>query len=207
MAHRKFLPIEDVQLVGGALCLDFVNTTGRRESGTPRERLVTLHDVLVFCERAGVVDARQVRGLASRLDRTDAPAAMHRVLDVREALYRLLRAVVGRTRPADADVAILQRELEDASRSRRLTWSGGQPRWTWTPGPTGLGDVFGPIVTSAARLLESPDALASLKKCGECDWLFLDTTRNQSRSWCKTTCGDRVKARRYYARHRRAGGR
>jgi predicted RNA-binding Zn ribbon-like protein len=54
-----------------------------------------------------------------------------------------------------------------------------------------------PIVSAAVELLMS-DRLARLKRCGECDWLFLDESKNGSRTWCKKDCGDRVRARRHY---------
>lgn len=39
-----------------------------------------------------------------------------------------------------------------------------------------------------------------VKVCGNCGWLFLDHTRNQNKRWCiATLCGNRTKARRYYA--------
>lgn len=202
MALRRFVPIEDLQLVGGALCLDFVNTSGLRESGSPRERLRSLRDVLVFAERTGVLDRKAARAVAGALDPAGVERALRRVLALREAIYRLFRARLAGEPAAKGDLALFNRELREAGRARELTWSQGGPRWTWNPTPTGLGQLLGPIVISAATLLESPERLAPLKKCGECDWLFLDTTRNNSRTWCKGTCGDRVKARRYYRRHR-----
>ena len=47
------------------------------------------------------------------------------------------------------------------------------------------------------------DELALVRICGseECDWLFLDKTKNHRRRWCDMkTCGNRVKARRHYER-------
>ena len=39
MRQPAFTPVEQVPLVGGRLCLDFVNTTGARSGSRPRERL------------------------------------------------------------------------------------------------------------------------------------------------------------------------
>jgi len=206
VARRRFAPIEDVQLVGGALSLDFVNTNGRRDSGSPRERLRSMRDVLVFTERTGVLERRDARALAAALEPAEAERALRRVVALREAVYRLLRSLLEQQPVADRDLALFNRELREASRARELVWSGGAPRWVWNRKPSGVGHLLAPIVISAAELLESPERLTALKKCGECDWLFLDTTRNHSRTWCKTTCGDRVKARRYYRRHRGGGG-
>jgi predicted RNA-binding Zn ribbon-like protein len=64
-----------------------------------------------------------------------------------------------------------------------------------------MDSLLWPIVASAVDLLTSGD-IADVKKCDECDWLFLDSSKNRSRRFCKTVCGDRARARRYYARHR-----
>jgi len=55
---------------------------------------------------------------------------------------------------------------------------------------------------SALRLLADGEA-ARLKICGNCGWLFIDRSRNRSRTWCDmTVCGNRVKASRHYRRKR-----
>ncbi len=44
-----------------------------------------------------------------------------------------------------------------------------------------------------------------VRRCGgaNCDWLFMHNSRNHSRRWCDMgSCGNRAKARRYYARHK-----
>lgn len=52
---------------------------------------------------------------------------------------------------------------------------------------------------SALRLLASGSE--RLKICGNCGWLFLDKSKNRSRSWCDmAVCGNRVKANRHYHR-------
>ena len=64
--------------------------------------------------------------------------------------------------------------------------------------------VLWPVVRSAADLLTSPER-GRVRRCGgaNCDWLFMDNSRNHSRRWCDMgSCGNRAKARRYYARHK-----
>ena len=42
-----------------------------------------------------------------------------------------------------------------------------------------------------------------LKICPNCQWLFLDRSRNRSRAWCDmAVCGNRAKASRHYRRNR-----
>lgn len=55
---------------------------------------------------------------------------------------------------------------------------------------------------SALRLLDTATT-ERMKICSHCGWLFLDRSRNRSRMWCDmAVCGNRIKARRFYERHR-----
>jgi predicted RNA-binding Zn ribbon-like protein len=65
-----------------------------------------------------------------------------------------------------------------------------------------LDAVLWPIIHSAGELFLS-DELGHVKECPGCGWLFLDTSKNQSRRWCSmNTCGVRDKMRRYHKRQR-----
>jgi predicted RNA-binding Zn ribbon-like protein len=51
----------------------------------------------------------------------------------------------------------------------------------------------------------SQDSLRRLRICRNCNWLFIDRSRNGSRRWCDmAVCGNRQKARRYYHRRKPA---
>jgi predicted RNA-binding Zn ribbon-like protein len=53
---------------------------------------------------------------------------------------------------------------------------------------------------SALRLVAS-DASERLKICPNCEWLFVDRSKNRSRTWCDmAVCGNRAKARLHYRR-------
>jgi predicted RNA-binding Zn ribbon-like protein len=55
---------------------------------------------------------------------------------------------------------------------------------------------------SALKLIASPDT-ERLKICPNCEWLFLDRSKNRSRTWCDmAVCGNRVKARLHYRKRR-----
>ena len=58
---------------------------------------------------------------------------------------------------------------------------------------------------SALKLicLAEPDRL---KICPNCQWLFIDKSRNRSRNWCDmTVCGNRAKARLHYRKKTKEG--
>ncbi len=70
--------------------------------------------------------------------------------------------------------------------------------------PTADGwDAF--VASLLPGLVELRGLRDRLKVCGNhnCDWLFLDRSKNQSRVWCEmSSCGNRMKARRFRTRQR-----
>lgn len=203
MSRRKLLPVESVPFVGGCLAIDFVNTTGARSSRSQRERLGSYGDVLVWSRRAGMLTharARRMHALAQS-DPQSARRVVSKLRKTREILYRVLRAAAEGTPPDDDDFAFVDR-LARAERQRyELTRGASRYELARRERPDELDSILWPIVASAVDLLTSID-VERLKRCGECDWLFVDETKNGTRRWCKKVCGDRVRARRHYARHK-----
>lgn len=68
----------------------------------------------------------------------------------------------------------------------------------------GESDVPCPLDLATARSALRLVALSEperLKICPNCQWLFVDQSRNRSRSWCDmAVCGNRAKARLHYRR-------
>lgn len=203
MSRRKLLAVPDLPLVGGAVCLDLVNTTGARASEAPRERLRSYDDLLVWSFRAGLLDAAGTDRLraATARRRSEAQRALQRVCEFRELLYQVFRPVAEGTKPPVQAVTRLGRwwRVERSHRELVMDERGFELRLRVSP--KALDGMVWPIVTSAIELLAS-ERIALIRRCGECDWLFLDETRNGSRTWCKKVCGDRVRARRHYQRIR-----
>jgi predicted RNA-binding Zn ribbon-like protein len=67
------------------------------------------------------------------------------------------------------------------------------------------GRALSPLV-GALMAAQADGSWARVKACARdsCRWLFYDTTRNRSRTWCtNSTCGSREKAKRAYRRQLR----
>jgi predicted RNA-binding Zn ribbon-like protein len=205
MRPRKFLAVEAVQLVGGRVCLDFVNTTGTRSSATPRERLNTYRDALTWSRRVGIIDATTHRLLNKRatVQAAEAATALRALRERRELFYRLLCAAIERKPPPDRLVSAMNRLWHELERRRALVFDGKKYVLRFRSAPTDFDALIWPIMFSVVDLFTSPD-ITRVKRCGECDWLFLDESKNGSRTWCKKECGDRVRARRHY-QHVRQG--
>jgi predicted RNA-binding Zn ribbon-like protein len=198
-------PAEILDLDGGVLCLDFVNTVDGHRAGKHYDYLVEYVDFVRWAVHAGaLVEAEAEELLASA---AASSAAARTVLDaaaaVREALYRIFLAVMEGAQPGGADVREVNAAIGRAFAHLVLQEENGEFAWTWADG-TGLERPLWPVVRSAADLLVSPERV-HVRMCGSetCGWLFLDTTKNHNRRWCDMAgCGSRAKARRYYARRR-----
>lgn len=69
------------------------------------------------------------------------------------------------------------------------------------------GRALSPLV-GALMASQADGSWTRVKACARdsCRWLFFDTTRNRSRTWCtNSTCGSREKARRAYRRQLQRG--
>ncbi|MDQ6773903.1 MAG: ABATE domain-containing protein [Candidatus Dormibacteraeota bacterium] len=188
------------ELLGGRLCLDFCNTRTDRGGAGP-DRFHSFADVTGWAWRAGALSAEE----AARLTRlgtrnpTGAVAVLERARRLREALRAVFAAIAGERRVGAPGLDVLNAELAAAmARSQVVAIEGGFT-WLWAPGGKALDAALWPVARSAADLLtEGP--LASLRRCENpnCDWLFLDSSRNRTRRWCDMrVCGNRAKAHRH----------
>jgi len=193
------------KLVGGALCLDFVNTVEWRGVPERVERLTSYAEFLAWAEAAGAIDAT-LRGRLEVAARS-RPSAAAATLESARALREDVAALFGpRHAPRAARIDCLNGWLTRAPQRARIGVSGRNYVWTAAGGGEFLAAPLWPIVWSAADLLVAGRA-ARVRSCTDrrCAWLFLDTSRSRPRRWCSMEgCGNRAKARRHYRRHRAA---
>ena len=195
-------------LIGGALCLDFANTSSGRGGRLHRENLRSYDLLLVWCAHAGIFAARKRHALAKLAATRPAAAArtLRRALALREAIHAIAAALGRGARPPAPAVARLNRELGRAMARARLRPAAGGFVWEWGPERPTFDGMLDPILRSAAELLVGPVG-DRVKQCPgrHCGWVFLDRTKNRRRRWCEMeVCGARAKARRYRARQRAA---
>jgi predicted RNA-binding Zn ribbon-like protein len=186
-------------VLGGALCLDFVNTIDPRLE-PPREDFLPTFEALidwsVFVGTAGPAEAAALSADAGR-DPGQAARVHGRATEFREALFELLRPPRRIGQPSAA-LAVVNQELRQALAEAELTPAASSYRLGSRPS-TDLSRVLWPIARSAAELLTS----AEIDRVRECDgrgcgWLFRDTSKAGRRRWCSMAiCGNRDKARRH----------
>ncbi|HEX8036954.1 MAG TPA: ABATE domain-containing protein, partial [Ktedonobacterales bacterium] len=119
--------------VGGAACLDFVNTLPWRGTGATIERLTTYDDLLSWAAYGNLVEAPQAARLRelAQAQPTEAADVLRRAWALREGLHRIVTAQMQRREPAEDDVALLNGELGAALAHTYLTRDGDGYRLGW----------------------------------------------------------------------------
>jgi predicted RNA-binding Zn ribbon-like protein len=194
--------LETLELVGGVLCLDFVNTINSRVN-PEHDYLRGYSDVVGWASKVGLLAPVQASHLEKRAKQNTQKTknALHMARTLRELLYRLFSNVAKGSEPDKKDtetfIAVYGKSISHA----QLTKDDNHYIAKWNVVET-FDTVLWPIIHSAGELLLS-DKLGQVKECSGCGWLFLDTSKNQSRRWCSmNTCGARDKMRRYHKRQR-----
>lgn len=189
---------------GNGLCLDFANTLEDRASDVPRELLTTYDDLIAWAEQAQVVSSGQARELLAEAEshNGEAEQILQRARDWREALYRIFFTLARGEEPQEADLCLLNAALREAMVHARIMPDEDGFTWRWDMEKNALDWPLWPVVRSAADILTS-EAVHAVRVCAadDCNWLFLDTSKNQSRRWCNMKiCGNRAKARKHHER-------
>lgn len=191
-----------LNLVGGRLCLDFVNTADWHGSEEPVEYLNSYRDLVLWAGHAMSMSPGAVRALLNGSESRPSEAAKvyKTALMWREALLRIFYAIHRQEEPVQKDLDIFNKVLSKTMRRLELSLESGGFSWGWNEAEGVLEGVLWPVVRDAAELLTS-DQLRWVSRCADdkCGWLFLDTSRNRSRRWCDMKdCGNRAKVRRHY---------
>ncbi len=203
---RKRRAADNLELIGGHLCLDFANTFTRTDV-LNHEYLHCYTDLVAWSRHANVLTAPEAENLQQKAAHypAEAATALEQALALRETIYRVFSAVAQQQAPAAADITALNVVLAQSPGHLQLLASGEDFKWQVVQNTDVLEAMLWPIVWSAADLLTSTE-LRQVRQCARregCDWLFIDTSKNQSRRWCSMNlCGSRTKARRYYQRKR-----
>ena len=194
------------ELMAGAVCLDFVNTLDDRFTNQPKEMLKSYVDLVRFGEDTGILTDVQVDRLFPwSVEYTDeAKDVLKTAIELRESISEIFYAVVrGKAVPA-ASLAILNRHVQKAAQHLALVPGKSRFEWKFDSGVINSYAPLWAIARDAAELLAS-DRLQFVRACASknCEWLFLDETKNHRRRWCDMTkCGNRAKAKRFYARQK-----
>jgi predicted RNA-binding Zn ribbon-like protein len=208
--------ITDLPLVGGHPALDLVNTVERGilvPGFIARDHLRNATEVVAWAKLAALLSGQEAATVARRWrqDPSAAQANVDVLKEIREALHLILLAEVGSGDWSDAAtraaLSLLHRRwLEAVGRSEVIRSPEGVPGVVLRVGTDPSALVSDRAAEAALNLLQSAD-MQRLRRCpvesGGCGWVFLDSSRNGSRRWCRMAdCGTAVKSRRLTERRR-----
>jgi predicted RNA-binding Zn ribbon-like protein len=213
MATEPTQMAEAFEFVGGALCLDFVNTgsnwqtAGRSLPLARTERLDDYGDFVAWARQGGAVSDEMAAALAAAADAEPETAdkTLRRARRFRAALHAAFSAAMAGEPATPSALDAVNREVGSLLGASRLTPAADGYRLE----RAGEGDLSNPaleaplwaVTRSAIDVLTTPD-LANVHACASasCGWLFLDRTGR--RRWCSmASCGTTAKVRRFRSRH------
>ena len=193
--------------IGGDPSIDFVNTVDDRLAESPSDRLASYDDLLDWSEQAGLVRSEVLTSLREAASESEQAAerALRRSRSFRERLYRILTATAAGSPPGTKDLdGITTLARKAAARTRLDRRDDG---FAWILDEAKGYELDWPLweLARAAVSLLTSESLKHVRQCADetCGWMFIDRSRNHSRRWCAmSSCGNRAKARRNYARQK-----
>jgi len=191
-----------IKLLGGRLCLDFVNTVDGYGYPDPGEYFDNYQDLVDWSRHVGTLTASEAGTLTAVAAEHPAGAenARRRAIGLREILYNIFCSAVTGAPPDKNDLAVFNDHLSQTMMHSQIVKAGDGFIWNLAGNKTKLDWILNPVIRSAADLLVSNE-LGHLKRCSDpgCGWFFLDISRNRSRRWGDMRdCGNRAKAKRFY---------
>jgi len=193
-----------MDLDGGIACLDFVNSGLGTLKADAVDRLHTYQDLLTLAGRLSLLDKKIIKGLTRQAAKhpTDARAVLERALQARLSMQDIFGSI------ADGQLLKLNKKTLDqfngfAARSvgkQVFTVYNGELLLSVVQDENDLMLPLDSFILSGRELLLNKDQ-RNIKRCGRCQWLFLDETKSHRRKWCSMKdCGSIIKSSRYYQR-------
>jgi predicted RNA-binding Zn ribbon-like protein len=157
-----------------------------------------------WAAHAGGIDTETAeRSCAAVAGDDDAARKLLRqALQLREAIYGIGSAIARTAAPRPTDLRVLRDFAHKAIGSADLApVAGGGYGFDFSAAPPEFA-LLGPVAWSALDLLATGN-FERVKQCPspDCGWLFLDSSKNNSRRWCDmASCGNRMKVRKHRER-------
>jgi len=193
--------IETLELDGGWLCLDFINTVRSRTKEPNVCYLPTNDEVLKWAKRVKLFSHKDIREIMEyNKEHPDIAEKEHKkVIDIRETLCKIFTAIANNLPPSESLLEKFNKYLSESFNNLKIVVNNNRVvTEDWQKKDAGMHQFQLLIIRSAYELLKS-DLLATLKRCDNCGWLFLDRSKNRSRRWCNMeTCGSSEKSKKYY---------
>jgi predicted RNA-binding Zn ribbon-like protein len=198
-------PLDTLEIIGGHPAADFVNTVHSWQADPPPDYLHDFDDFIDWNRVSGLLGRRPAAHFKSA-PKAQKAKAYGVAIALRGSMHRILTAIAnGLPLPEDA-LEDLNEVIRRTTKWRRLAAdeaTGGTTLccvWDFSDAPAVA--ALGPVAWAAVDLLEK-GPLERVKVCpgDRCGWLFVDSSKNRSRTWCSMkTCGNAAKVKRFRKR-------
>lgn len=193
MKNTDFIS-KELRLDGNHLCFDFTNTIFDRHIDSEkklRDLISSAEDWIAWLKKTELLKDD------IKLDK-DTLFDLDKITQTRESLYRIFSSIQLKKNALKNDLKRFEKLVLKAQLHTKISVTNGKPSQEIIFNKKDLNNYLLPIVKSAYDLFLS-EQTDRIKDCSHCGWLYLDTSKNNSRKWCSMdTCGSQLKARRYY---------
>ncbi len=198
MPQNKF---QDLKIIEKRPAINFINTIDWRGRDPSTDYIHDYADLVNWASYAGLLTQTRANELKKKAEELPEKAtkAYEEAIRFREASYRILNKISNGQGIDPVDKELLNDEMRSMFDHIELNLNTKKLELQDT---LELNSLLRLMVKDMVELLTS-DELDRVKRCNsdECGWIFIDTSKNNSRKWCRMRgCGNREKARRYYQR-------
>lgn len=181
--------IKKIPLDGGNLALNFINTIKDRLVAEPKDYLTGKDEWIAWLKRVAIYEDEELDEVSFNLKE---------IIKKREFLHRVFQGLVFHREIEEKDLKCFDLLLQKIRRSTKIFVIDNTPQEHLEINPNNLNSYILKIGKVAYKLLMSEE-IDRIKECGNCGWLYYDSSKNKCRKWCNMdTCGNEVKARKYY---------
>jgi predicted RNA-binding Zn ribbon-like protein len=188
----------DFQLLGGRLCLDFVNVA-------PLNRDLTWEQLVAFLASTRIVS--QERGaqllILNQTDPQSAEALLWKAQRLNFALRKSFTAILRKQKLAGEWLDPVNEILRITEGHDELVGRDGAYKLEFVAREGGLDWLLAAVARSGAELIAEGTS-ARLRLCGnpKCGLFFYDNSRTRKRRWCSmAVCGNRSKVAAFARKH------
>lgn len=192
------------EFVGQYSWLDFVNTEFTKQSGTAVDALRDLPDLIEWLLQARLIDRSHAQHAVKSWGRGEAAKRIYQnALALRKALRVMAEQLANRRLAPRRSIDAINGTIRKRPGCVLLARRSGRFEEKTRLDLNEPDHLLVPIAQSASDLLCHGD-LTLVRRCANpaCRAFFYDTSKNHTRRWCSTGCGNRMRVAAHYRRTR-----
>lgn len=198
------MEIENIELDGGILILDFINTVHNRLESPLRDYLTDEYKLAQWGVKVGILSESEQHELVQNINTAPLSVTpkLASILEMREFLYQMFYHLSVDSPLSEKTLKTFTDYIKNSSKNMAIIAGDNGYHKSCSFDATSFSKIIFTVLESALTLLTTGNH-HRIKECPSCGWLFLDTTKNGRRKWCSMkSCGNNVKALQWYYRHK-----